>query len=431
MANKNKKIWLCENCGNDFLSWAGRCEACGEWNTLKEVDFQVSGISPGRSSSKIDADFKKFSEIKIVNNARIETGIAEFDRVLGGGVVAGSVILLGGEPGIGKSTLTLELARNIKNIIYLSGEESLDQIKIRADRLGVKSDQAKLIATGEIEVLSSEIPKSKPELIIVDSIQTVYLSEQNSTPGSMVQVRECGMYLQRLAKQSGVPILIVGHVTKEGNIAGPRMLEHLVDVVLYMEGERFHDARILRGIKNRFGATNEVGLFLMGERGLSEIKNPSELFLSKHDAKPGSAVTATMEGTRPILVEIQALTIPTSFGYPKRTVSGYSLNRLNMLSAVISKHGGINLSNVDIYINIVGGMKLSEPAVDLAVCAAIISSYKNKPLPKDLCLFGEVGLLGEVRQVAREGERAKECKSLGYQTIVNLKDISGLMKNYL
>jgi DNA repair protein RadA/Sms len=431
MATKSKKIWLCENCGNEFANWSGRCEACGEWNTLKEVDFKVSNISPGRSAIKSDAEFKKFSEIKVTNKTRISTGISEFDRVLGGGVVAGSVILLGGEPGIGKSTLTLELARKIKNIIYLSGEESLDQIKIRAERLGVESDQARLIASGEIEVLSTEIPKSKPELIIVDSIQTVFIEEQNSTPGSLVQVRECGMFLQRLAKQSGVPVLIVGHVTKEGNIAGPRILEHLVDVVLYMEGERFHDARILRGVKNRFGATNEVGLFSMGEKGLSEIKNPSELFLSKHENKPGSAVTATMEGTRPILVEIQALTIPTNFGYPKRTVSGYSLNRLNMLAAVISKHAGINLSNTDIYINIVGGMKLSEPAVDLAVCAAIISSYKNKPLAKDLCLFGEVGLLGEIRQVARENERVKESKTLGYQTPANIKDLKNLIDKTL
>ena len=429
MAKKDRKIYMCNNCGNEFSSWSGRCEGCGDWNSLKEVNFQVSTSNVG-SSKKVKGDFTKLSDITITNKSRISTGIGEFDRVLGGGVVLGSVILLGGEPGIGKSTITTQLAKTIKNLVYLSGEESLSQIKIRADRLGVKSDNTRLIATGEVEVLASEIAKDKPEFIIVDSIQTVFLTSQASTPGSLVQVRECGIYLQRLAKQTGVPILIVGHVTKEGNIAGPRLLEHLVDVVLYLEGEQFHDARILRGVKNRFGATNEVGLFLMAEKGLLEIKNPSELFLSKHEIKPGSSITSTMEGTRPILVEIQALTIPTNFGYPKRTSSGYNLNRLNLLAAVITKHGGINLNNSDIFLNIVGGMTLTEPAVDLAVCGAIISSVKNKPLPKELCLFGEVGLLGEVRKVPRESDRAKECSNLGFKSAQNIKDISGLIRTY-
>ncbi len=429
MAKKDRKIYMCENCGNEFSSWSGRCEGCGDWNTIKEISFAVASPT-SNYSSQVKGDFTKLSDIMISNKSRVTTGIGEFDRVLGGGVVVGSVILLGGEPGIGKSTITTQLAKTIRNLVYLSGEESLSQIKIRADRLGIQSDNTRLIATGEIEVLASEIAKNKPELIIVDSIQTVFLTSQASTPGSLVQVRECGIYLQRLAKQTGVPILIVGHVTKEGNIAGPRLLEHLVDVVLYLEGERFHDARILRGVKNRFGATNEVGLFSMDEKGLLEIKNPSELFLSKHEVKPGSSITATMEGTRPILVEIQALTIPTTFGYPKRTASGYNLNRLNLLAAVITKHGGVNLNNTDIYLNIVGGMTLSEPAVDLAVCAAIISSVKNKPLSKEMCLFGEVGLLGEVRKVPREKDRAKECSNLGFKSVENIKDISGLIKKY-
>jgi DNA repair protein RadA/Sms len=293
--------------------------------------------------------------------------------------------------------------------------------------LGINSTELELISDGDILSIEKEILKNKPDLIIIDSIQTVYLNSIPSTPGSMVQVRECGIFLQKLAKSSSIPIVIIGHVTKEGSLAGPRILEHLVDTVLYLEGERFHDARILRSVKNRFGATNEVGIFSIQEKGLIEISNPSSLFLAETTKSAGSVVTATIEGTRPILVEVQALVIPTHFGYPKRTSSGFDLNRLNLLSAVISKKTPINLGSYDIYVNIVGGMKIGEPAIDLAVCGAIISSYKNKPLAKNLCLFGEVGLSGEIRKVVRQKEREKEAIALGYLTINNQRNINDLI----
>ncbi len=421
---KANKVYLCENCGNDFTQWSGRCTICGEWNSLKEIT-----VPEGSTSSKNvkDVEVSNLSDISIGKNERMKTGIGEFDRVLGGGIVPGSLILVGGEPGIGKSTLLLQICDTIKNCFYVSAEESLGQIKGRADRLKLNPSGLKLIADGDLLSIEKEILKNKPNLVIIDSIQTVYLSEYPSTPGSMVQVRECGIFLQRLAKRTGISIVIVGHVTKEGSLAGPRTLEHLVDAVLYLEGERFHDARILRGVKNRFGATNEVGIFSIQEKGLIEIKNPSELFLAETQSAAGSVVTATVEGTRPILVEVQALVIPTHFGYPKRTSSGFDLNRLNLLSAVISKKTPVNLGNYDIYINIVGGMKLSEPAIDLAVCAAIISSYKNKPLSKNLCLFGEVGLSGEIRKVTRSKEREKESTSLGYKTAENFRNINELL----
>lgn len=419
MAKKNKTIYLCTRCGNEFATWSGRCGACGEWNSLKEMDFAEVGQT--LASEKIEQ--AKMADIRVGSFSRIKTGISEFDRVLGGGIVKGSIILLGGEPGIGKSTLILEVADKIKNCMYLSAEESLEQIKIRADRLGLKSKNVTLYSGGDLRAFEREVKKNNPELVIVDSIQTVFLNDLPSTPGSLVQVRESGIFLQRLAKTTKVPVVIIGHVTKEGTIAGPRILEHLVDVVLYLEGERFHDARVLRGIKNRFGATNEAGIFAMTEKGMEAVDNPSELFLKERPEKgPGSAVAVTLEGTRPMLVEVQALTIATNFGYPKRTSSGFDLNRLNLLAAVISKTTKINLSNQDIYINIIGGLKLREPAVDLAVCAAIISSYLNKPLPRSLSFFGEVGLMGEVRPVVKEIDRKKEAEKLGYK-IGRLKKI--------
>ena len=374
---------------------------------------------------------KRIDEIEIRDNFRLQTGIGEFDRVLGGGIVPGSVILLGGEPGIGKSTLLLQAAGAVKNTYYLSAEESADQIKIRASRLKLNDSGMMLLSDGDIEAAESIILKAKPALLVIDSIQTVYLNSYDATPGSLVQVRECGMFLQQLAKRSGIPIILVGHVTKEGNLAGPRMLEHLVDVVLYLEGERFSDARILRGVKNRFGATDEIGVFSMQESGMTEIKNPSALFLSKHEPSPGSVVTVTLEGSRPILAEIQALVAPTNFGYPKRTSSGFDLNRLNLLAAVISKKTPVNLLNSDIYLNVVGGLKIKEPAADLAVCAAIISSYKNQSFAANSVFYGEVGLLGEVRKVTRENLRKKEAESLGYkliQTVENIKDLSPLLR---
>jgi len=424
---KNTKIYLCENCGNEFSTWSGRCDICGEWNTLKEISIPSVSSALGSSRNNREVKAVKLSEIESAKNFRLNTKINEFNRVLGGGIVPGSIILIGGEPGIGKSTLLLQVSNSIEKCLYVSAEESLQQIKDRANRLGINSTKLELISDGDILSIEKEILKNKPDLIIIDSIQTVYLNSIPSTPGSMVQVRECGIFLQKLAKSSSIPIVIIGHVTKEGSLAGPRILEHLVDTVLYLEGERFHDARILRSVKNRFGATNEVGIFSIQEKGLIEISNPSSLFLAETTKSAGSVVTATIEGTRPILVEVQALVIPTHFGYPKRTSSGFDLNRLNLLSAVISKKTPINLGSYDIYVNIVGGMKIGEPAIDLAVCGAIISSYKNKPLAKNLCLFGEVGLSGEIRKVVRQKEREKEAIALGYLTINNQRNINDLI----
>lgn len=426
MVRKQSTIYLCESCGNEFPVWSGKCPMCNEWNTIKELKVASYKAQGSDRNSKIEV--KRLAEIVSTQSDRVKTGIKEFDRVLGGGIVPGSIILLGGEPGIGKSTLLLQVASSVKKTMYLSAEESASQIKIRADRLGLQESEITLISEGNIDGLESEISKQKPGLLIIDSIQTVYMNMYDSTPGSLIQVRESGIFLQRLAKRTGVPIMVIGHVTKEGNLAGPRILEHLVDVVLYLEGERFNDARILRGVKNRFGATNEVGIFSMQNEGMVEVKNPSELFLSERVKNPGSVVTVTLEGTRPLLVEIQALAIPTNFGYPKRTSSGFDLNRLNLLAAVISKNGGINLSNSDIYLNVAGGLKISEPAADLAVCAAIISSYKNKTIQPKYCLFGEVGLLGEVRKVTKVLERTKEAQALGFDIPGNVKNITDISK---
>jgi len=339
--------------------------------------------------------------------------------------VPGSVTLIGGEPGIGKSTLILQVASSIKGALYVSAEESVEQIKGRADRLGITNDDLFLVSTPDLEALISEVGKTKPALVIIDSIQTIYMKSYESTAGSIVQVRECGIMLQQLAKTQGVPVVIIGHVTKEGNLAGPRILEHIVDTVLYLEGERFNEARVLRGVKNRFGPTNEAGIFSMQEKGMVEISNPSELFLGMRQNAPGSVVAVTMQGTRPILVEIQALVVPTHFGYPKRTSSGFDLNRLNLLAAVISKKTKVDLSNCDIYLNIIGGIKLVEPAADLAVCAAIVSSHTNKTFEKDSCFFGEVGLLGEVRKVTRQQDREKEANNLGFvsKNIASIREL--------
>jgi len=428
LAKKDTTIWLCESCGNEFSVWSGRCSACGEWNTLKEMRFQNSELTKSRSKHSATFEVKKIGDVNISETNRITTGISEFDRVLGGGIVPGSIILIGGEPGIGKSTLLLQVADKLENVFYLSAEESVAQIKMRADRLSIKNQSIMLVNEGNIGQLEAQILKSKPNLLIVDSIQTIFLEDYNATPGSIVQVRECGIFLQNFAKKNNIPVVLIGHVTKEGSLAGPRILEHLVDTVLYLEGERFGDARILRGVKNRFGATNEVGIFSMQEKGMMEIKNPSELFLSERMASPGSVVTVALEGTRPILIEIQALVVPTHFGYPKRTSSGFDLNRLNLLAAVISKKTKINLSNSDIYLNIIGGVKINEPAVDLAVCAAIISSYSNKSLPKNLAFFGEVGLLGEIRKVVRQKDREKEARALGYEALSQPKSVQEIIE---
>lgn len=426
MVKKITTIYLCESCGNEFSTWAGKCPACGEWNTLKELKVQGGKFKASHSTEKMETT--NISDVEVLDTVRMKTGIGEFDRVMGGGIVPGSITLLGGEPGIGKSTLLLQVAASAKKTLYLSAEESVAQISMRAKRLGLEKSNIVLTSGSEISSLESEIAKVEPDLIIIDSIQTVYLEAYEATSGSLVQVRECGIYLQQLAKKTGRPVMIIGHVTKEGNLAGPRMLEHLVDTVLYLEGERYGEARILRDVKNRFGATNEVGIFAMEEVGMKEIKNPSGLFLSERTDSPGSVVTVVLEGTRPILIEIQALVSLTRFGYPKRTSSGFDLNRLNLLAAVISKKTNIDLGNFDIYLNVVGGMRVSEPAADLAVCAAIISSFRNKTFKNQSAFIGEVGLLGEIRKVVRQDDRLKEAKILGYEIVPAIRDISSLVK---
>lgn len=427
MTKKTKKIYLCNNCGNEFAAWAGQCAACGEWNTIVEMSVapEVRGNFAGTAGS---IQPKPLQSIKISKGDRVKTGIGEFDRVLGGGIMPGSLILIGGEPGIGKSTILLQVCEKIGKAFYLSAEESLEQIKERADRLDVKAPEMMLVSSGDLESIDQEIAKTQPKLVVIDSIQTVYLNSADGTAGSIVQVKECGIFLQRLAKTSGIPVVIVGHVTKEGSLAGPRTLEHLVDVVLYFEGDRYQDLRILRGVKNRFGPTDEVGIFSLQEKGLQEVKNTAGIFLKEDQKLPGSVVAVTIEGTRPMLIEVQALVVPTSFGYPRRTASGFDLNRLNLLSAVISKSTPINLGNYDIYLNVVGGMKISEPAIDLAVVAAIVSSFKNRTCSENYCFFGEVGLSGEVRQVRRQKERTKEAENLGFVVPQNIKYLSQLVK---
>lgn len=415
---KNRTIYICNECGNEFVAWSGQCSLCGAWNSI--IEFKVSG--------KTGTEKREIKVLKIISKnesrfERIKTGIGEFDRVVGGGITPGSLILFGGEPGIGKSTLVLQICAKISKTFYISAEESVEQISERARRLGIEEAGIDIVSDGDLEAIKNEVIINKPKLLIVDSIQTVYLSSIGSTAGSVVQVKECGLFLQRLSKEENIPIIIIGHVTKEGNLAGPRMLEHLVDVVLYFEGDRYHDLRILRGVKNRFGPTNEVGIFSMEERGLEEVINPSDVFLKERQNSPGSAITVTLEGTRPLLVEVQALVVPTNFGYPRRMSSGFDLNRLNLLSAVITKTTKINLANFDIYVNITGGIKLDEPAIDLAVVSAIISSYKNIPLPRKTVIYGEVGLSGEVRGVKREKDRIKQAKQLGFKQLDNIKNI--------
>ena len=424
MANKKQTIYICDKCGNEFPTWSGKCSMCGEWNSLQELRLDRGTNIDRRRDFKVETI--NINDINTESSPRTKTSISELDRVLGGGIVAGSIILLGGEPGIGKSTLILQLADKLKKVFYLSAEESVEQIKMRAKRLSVKNDQIVLSSDWDIESVLSEVKKVKPDLFIVDSIQTITKSSVDGTAGSIMQVRECGILLQQFAKSTRIPVVLIGHVTKEGNIAGPRILEHLVDVVLYLEGDHFNDARLLRGVKNRFGATNEVGVFAMNEKGMEEIKNPSQVFLGERVNNPGSVITVTLEGTRPILVEIQALVIPTSFGFPKRTSSGFDLNRLNLLAAVITKKTPVNLSNYDIYLNVIGGVKLAEPAVDLAVCAAMISSYKNKKYDDDACFYGEIGLSGEIRKVMRQDDRKKEAMNLGYSPDMSIKYISEL-----
>lgn len=416
--------FVCQSCGAKYNRWQGRCNACGEWNTLVEEINEQQNSSEKRAYSK-PGKLEKLVDVKSSEIPRIKTALGEFDRVLGGGIVPGSLVLLGGDPGIGKSTLILQIAEKIAcnkaKVLYASGEESSEQIKIRAERLGVVSENLMVLPETNIEAIITSAQGVKPALLIIDSIQTMFSNALSGAAGSVGQVTLATSKLMDFGKKNRVAIFIVGHVTKEGSIAGPKILEHLVDTVLYLEGDKLADLRILKGIKNRFGSTNETGVFEMGEKGLSEVENPSANLLSEKANAQGSVVFPAMEGTRPILVEIQALTNLTNFGYPKRTASGFDLNRLNLLVAVLSKRAGINLSNQDVYVNVVGGLKISEPALDLAVCMAIASSYKNKALSKETCAFGEVGLSGEIRAVQNAKERIKEAEKLGYKKCITPK----------
>lgn len=423
---KTSIVFVCSNCGEEFIRWQGQCSNCKEWNTLKEFTISKRTVNREQRTGE-PIQMSLLQDVKPTSGfARLETGIFEFDRVLGGGIVPGSMLLVGGDPGIGKSTLLLQVAERLGGTLYLSAEESLEQIKLRADRLGIKG-QFSVIAASDITQVLEQVRQTTPKILVVDSIQTVYHPDFPSSPGSIVQVRESAMVLQQFAKTSHVAVVLVGHVTKEGTVAGPRMLEHLVDAVAYLEGDPYRNFRILRSVKNRFGATDEIGVFAMTDKGLVEIQNPSSLFLSERATAPGSVVTCTTTGTRPFLVEVQALTTPTVFGYPKRSANGFDINRLNLLAAVLNERAGVKLSDQDIYVNVVGGVKLKEPAADLAVATAIASARSKQPLAKDLCVFGEVGLSGEIRKVSQTSAREQEAKRLGYMLVNQAKTVQELI----
>ncbi len=428
---KTHTKYICQQCGYESTKYLGRCPDCSAWNSLVETAEQVS--TPARSSGGGRHAASSFSgiypqplplpEVRAIAHHRLSTGIGEMDRVLGGGLVPGSVVLVGGEPGIGKSTLLLQAAGNIAEaagmLLYVTAEESAEQVKIRAERLGISSANLHLYPESDLDTIAEAINGLKPALVIVDSIQTIASEQLSSVPGSISQVRDGANRLHRIAKNLHVPIFIIGHVTKEGSVAGPRALEHIVDAVLYLEGERFHTYRLLRGAKNRFGATHEVGVFEMQGEGMVEIPNPSAMFLNERGPRStGTAVVVSMEGTRPLLVEVQALTSTTAFGTPRVTTNGVDHNRLVMLLAVLTKRVGLLLYNHDVYVNVVGGFSLDEPGIDLGVAAAVASSFKDRQVPPDVALIGEVGLSGEVRSVSRVALRVREAAKLGFRRCI-------------
>lgn len=425
MVKKNGSEYVCQNCGAVYPKWQGKCDACGEWNTIVEEKVGGEGFSnfnPKRKGSLLD--FVSLSGSPQVLE-RLHTNIRELDRVCGGGLVPGSVILVGGDPGIGKSTLLLQVCASIANLperpecYYISGEEAADQVKIRARRLGLETAPVNLASATDVKDIVTTLEKTKAAVVVIDSIQTMYLEEAESTPGSVAQVRACAYELIKLAKKKGFVLFLVGHVTKQGSIAGPRVLEHMVDTVLYFEGERGHHFRILRAVKNRYGATDEIGVFEMQDKGLAEVDNPSALFLAERQGNiSGSCVFAGIEGSRPVLVEIQALVSQSGYSSPKRAVVGWDSGRLSMVLAVLEARGGLNLSSQDVYLNIAGGLKISEPAADLAVAMAIVSSLTNHPLPADMVIFGEIGLSGEIRAVSQPNLRLKEAHKLGFRSAI-------------
>ncbi len=422
MKKQQKTAFFCQNCGYESPKWVGKCPGCGEWNRFAEEPTKAtdSRVPP---EYQLNEKPRSIDSVEADEKARMKTGLEEMDRVLGGGIVAGSAILVGGDPGIGKSTLLLQvmhrLASGGRKVLYVTGEESASQIKLRADRIGAASKGLYVLVEVALENILKYIKEIAPAVVVIDSIQTVYCSLLSSAPGSVGQVREASERLIIFAKKTGIPVFLVGHVTKDGSIAGPKVLEHMVDTVLYFEGDSGHSYRIIRGIKNRFGPTNEIGVFEMRDRGLVEVSNPSEYFLTERpEGMAGSVVVASIEGTRPILVEVQALVVSTSFGMPRRTAIGVDVNRVSLLVAVLDKIGGLHLGNHDIFLNVAGGVKLSEPAADLGVVAAIASSFLDRPIDPKTVVFGEVGLTGEVRGINQMEIRIREAARMGFTRCV-------------
>ena len=440
MAKGKKTVFFCQNCGHEENKWLGQCPACKQWNTFVEEEVVTGSSKQARSAGKVDRNVRAvtLAQIEKEHEDRFSSHIAELDRVLGGGIVPGSLVLVGGDPGIGKSTLLLQLCRELaadeRDVLYISGEESLQQIKMRAQRIGQFNDHLKLMCETNLDTVRATIEREKPQAVVIDSIQTMYSDLVTSAPGSVSQVRESTNVLLQIAKGLAVTVFIVGHVTKEGQVAGPRVLEHMVDTVLYFEGDRYASYRLLRSVKNRFGPTHEIGVFEMSADGLREVANPSEYMLEgKPEAAPGSVVVCCMEGTRPMLVEVQALATKTSFGFPRRTASGCDYNRINLLIAVLSKRLGMDMSDEDAYVNIAGGIRMNEPAIDLGIVLALVSSYRNKVIDEKTIVFGEVGLSGEVRGVTMPEQRVLEAKKMGYTTCIlprasmrSVKNVTGI-----
>lgn len=441
MAKGKNSVFFCQSCGYESTKWMGQCPACKEWNTMVEEVVDKKTTVTHKQITELQVS--KLNDVQSSSEERLDTHIKELNRVLGGGIVPGSLVLVGGDPGIGKSTLLLQTCRSLSDqhtsVLYISGEESLQQIKMRADRIGTFSDDMMLLCETNLDLIQGVIEERRPQVVVVDSIQTMFRENVNSAPGSVSQVREATSVLMRLAKERGIAIFVVGHVTKEGTVAGPRVLEHMVDTVLYFEGDRYAAYRILRAVKNRFGSTNEIGVFEMCQTGLREVPNPSEYML---DGKPqnasGSIVVCTMEGTRPLLVEIQALVCHSAFGMPRRTAAGVDYNRVNLLMAVLEKTVGVKLADQDAYINIAGGMKISEPAVDLGLVLSIISSFRNRPIAEDVICFGEVGLSGEVRSVNMVEQRIAEARKLGFKQCIlpkvcmkNIQQVDGMQLKWV
>lgn len=438
MAKGKSTVFFCQSCGYESSKWMGQCPGCHEWNTMVEETVVTGGKKRTQGGTQERSEPSLLADISLEKEDRMETHMEELNRVLGGGLVAGSLVLLGGDPGIGKSTLLLQVCRNMSadqhKVLYISGEESLKQIRMRADRIGSFSDRMLLLCETNLEVIEETIARTAPEIVVVDSIQTMYQESVSAAPGSVSQVREATGIFLKLAKSRNITIWIVGHVTKEGTVAGPRVLEHMVDTVLYFEGDRHASYRILRGVKNRFGSTNEIGVFEMEADGLREVKNPSEFML---DGRPehasGSVVSCSMEGTRPLLVELQALVSHSNFGIPRRQAIGTDFNRVNLLMAVLEKRLGLQLGSCDAYVNIAGGIRIQEPAIDLGIALAVISSFRNKAIDSSMVVMGEVGLSGEVRAVSMMPVRVQEAKKLGFQTCIipsvcmeSVKNIEGI-----